>query len=352
MQTEKSPRTRDIVVIGGSSGSIGVLEAIVSRLPADLPAAIFVVVHTAARGPGLLGEILSRRGPLRASLAIHGEEIQHGRIYVAPPDNHVMLNDGFVQVVRGPKENNHRPAVDPLFRTAAKHYGPRVIGIVLSGNLDCGTAGILSIKAREGLAIVQDPRDASVPTMPTSVLDHVHVDHVVTAAEIGPLLARLVHERAPPWPAALPREIMGLEGDELGIPVQAVCPYCSGAMTVSGTNGFQLFRCHVGHAFSQKTVLLEQENQVEGCLWSAARALEETAALAEQLVPGAPPELRRRLEEKVLIHMESAAKVRSVLQSLRPDVPIPMQDRQQDSEPAQPAGKPSRESMGEPERAH
>ena len=321
----KDPQTRDIIVIGGSTGSLGPLKEIVSGLPADLPAAVFVVVHALATGPNYLGEILTHQGPLRAALAIHGEQIRAGRIYVAPPDNHLMLRSS-VQVVRGPKENNHRPAVDALFRTAARHYGPRVIGVVLSGHHDCGTAGMLSIKARNGVAIVQQPAEALVADMPQSVIDHVQVDHVLPAAEIGPLLARLVREPPAPWPASFGREILELEGDEPGVPVQAVCPLCSGAITASEMNGFQLFRCHVGHAFSEQTVLLEQDDQVEGCLWSAVRALEESAAFNERLIENASPVLKRRFAEKAENLRESAARIRSVLLGLKPDVPITLQD--------------------------
>ena len=147
-------------MVGASSGGIEALSQLVAGLPADLPAAVFLVLHMQPGFRSVLPELLSRRGPLRAAHAIHGEPIVPGRIYLAPPDNHLTLRPGGLQVVRGPKENGHRPSIDALFRTASVAYGPRVIGVVLTGYLDCGTAGLLSIKARGGKAIVQDPRDA------------------------------------------------------------------------------------------------------------------------------------------------------------------------------------------------
>ena len=192
------PHGRDIVVVGGSEGGTQALLAFVAGLPADLPAAVFATLHTHAGTESKLADLLTRRGPLRARLAIHGEPIVPGRIYVAPPDNHLLLRPGYVQVVRGPKENGFRPAVDPLFRTASIAYGPRVIGVVLTGNLDCGTAGLLSIKARGGLALVQEPREAAVPEMPRSAIDHVAIDHVATLTELAVLVSKLVVTPAVP----------------------------------------------------------------------------------------------------------------------------------------------------------
>src|SRR6185312_13505654 len=209
---------RDIVVVGASEGGIDALSGFVAALPAELPAAVFVAVH-------------SRPGPLRARYAIHVDRIVKGRIYVAPPDTHLQLRPGYIQVVRGPKENGFRPSVDALFRTASIAYGPRVIGVLLTGNLDCGTAGLLSIKARAGLALVQDPREAAVPAMPRSAIQHVTVDHVAGVAS----LARLVATRAAESPdralEKVPLEIAELEGDELGVSAEIVCPICQGKLT-------------------------------------------------------------------------------------------------------------------------
>src|SRR4051794_14973060 len=176
--TTPEPPGHDIVVMGASAGGVGALSRLGAALPADLDAAVFIVLHSHPGFASTLPEILSRRCALRVTHAIHGEEIVSGRIYLAPPDNHLTLRPGYVQALRGPKENGHRPSVDALFRTASTAYGPRVIGVVLTGHLDCGTAGLLSIKARGGIAIVQDPLDAKVPSMPASAVRHVEVDRV------------------------------------------------------------------------------------------------------------------------------------------------------------------------------
>jgi two-component system chemotaxis response regulator CheB len=303
----------DIVVVGASSGGIEALAQIVAGLPADLPAAVFVVIHVEPGFASILPDLLSRRGRLRAAHAIHGEPIEPGRIYLAPPDNHLMLRPGFVQVVRGPKENGHRPSVDALFRTASIAYGPRVIGVVLTGYLDCGTAGLLSIKSRGGLAIVQDPREAEATSMPRSAIQHAPVDHVVALREIPALLTGLVGEPPGPWPAHLPRALGEVEGDELGVSADIVCPICQGKLTETQVNGFQIFRCHVGHSFSLESVAAEQAEEVERALWAATRALEESAALSGRLAASATGKMRLRFAEKEQAQSRDAQLIRQIL---------------------------------------
>lgn len=189
--------TRDIIVVGASSGGFDALKTIAAGLPADLPAAVFVVWHMPADVEGVLPRVLLKAGPLNAAHARDGEAIAHGRIYVAPPDHHMLLEHGKVRVVQGPKENGFRPAVDPLFRSAAYAHGPRVIAVVLSGALDDGTAGLWLVKRRGGLAVVQDPRDAAVPSMPESALRAVAVDKVAPAAELAQVLADLSRTPVP-----------------------------------------------------------------------------------------------------------------------------------------------------------
>src|ERR687896_251859 len=169
--------SHDTVVIGASAGGVKALTAIVSRFPASLPAAVFVGIHLPVNSPSVLPQILQRAGPLPAAFASHGEAIKHGHIYIAPPDHHLLIARGYMRVVRGPKENRHRPSADALFRTAASAYGPRVVGVVLTGALDDGTLGLQAVKRRGGLAVVQDPHDALVPSMPRSALESVQVDY-------------------------------------------------------------------------------------------------------------------------------------------------------------------------------
>jgi two-component system chemotaxis response regulator CheB len=181
----------DVIAIGASAGGFEVLFDMVGELPANLPASIFVVIHTRPTHASPLPELLSRRSRLPASHPLHDETISPGHIYVAPPDNNLLLRQGFMEVVRGPKENGHRPAVDALFRSASASYGPRVVGVVLSGFQDCGTAGMISIKARGGVSVVQAPESAVAPDMPRSVLANIAVDYVVHPRELASLLARL-----------------------------------------------------------------------------------------------------------------------------------------------------------------
>jgi len=187
----------DIIVIGGSAGAIAALIQLVQGFPCDLPAAVFIVVHTSPNFPSLLPQILQRSGSLPAIHPEDGDRIEPGRIYVAPPDHHLLVKRDYIRVVFGPKENKFRPAIDPLFRTAAHAYGKRVVGIVLSGLLHDGTAGLIEIKERGGMAIVQDPQEAAVPCMPQSAIKHVAVDHILSSADMAHVLFELSHEPVP-----------------------------------------------------------------------------------------------------------------------------------------------------------
>src|SRR5262245_61653566 len=176
---------QDIVVIGTSSGGLAALRQLVSHLPGDLPAAVFVVQHSSPHTHSLVPSLLSRAGPLLAQHAVNGEPIRLGRIYVAPPNHHMVIEDGRVRLTQGPRENRFRPAIDPLFRTAAYTYGPRVVGVILTGALDDGTAGLWAVKDRGGVALVQEPDEAMYPSMPLSALRHVKVDQTLPVAEIA-----------------------------------------------------------------------------------------------------------------------------------------------------------------------
>lgn len=185
---------QNIVVIGASAGGVFSLIQLVKDLPTDLPVAIFIVLHLSAKYPSTLPYILQKSGNLPVNHAIDGAAIELGQIYVAPPDRHLLVKPDHMRVVLGPKENRFRPAIDPLFRTAALAYNKRVVGIVLSGALNDGTAGLIEIKEQGGLAIVQDPREALIPSMPESAIKHVMVDHILPVAEIAHVLVELAHE--------------------------------------------------------------------------------------------------------------------------------------------------------------
>jgi two-component system chemotaxis response regulator CheB len=302
----------DIVAIGASAGGIEVLLELVRDLPADLRAAVFVVVHQPSTHVSSLPELLNLRGPLPAKLPLHGERIEPGAIYVAPPDNHLQLRAGSMEVVRGPKDNGHRPAADVLFRTAAASYGSRVIGVVLSGYQDCGTAGMMSIKARGGLAVVQDPATAIASEMPRHVVERVAVDHIVHPLELPGLITRLV--ATPAGPTIEPdRFVRQLEGAELGQRAEVVCPICAGVLTEAQPGVFQHFRCHIGHAFTLESLVREQSEEMERALWAAVRALEESAAIARRVSTHENGELQRRLAEKAHTHAQQADYIRQML---------------------------------------
>ena len=191
---------RSLIVVGASAGGVQALTRLVGGLPADLPATVVVVLHVPSTGSSVLSAILDRHGELPATPASQGARLLPGRIYVAPPDHHVLVGDGELLLDRGPKHNGHRPAIDPLFESAAHALGAGVIGVILSGTRDDGTAGLGEIKRRGGLAVVQDPDDAAYPSMPENALERVDVDHVVDLEGMGALLTSLVSDPRDPDP--------------------------------------------------------------------------------------------------------------------------------------------------------
>ncbi|MET0388783.1 MAG: chemotaxis protein CheB [Polyangiales bacterium] len=304
--------THDIVVIGASVGGLEVLLELVRALPKELPASLFIVSHRPASGDNELPDLLNSRGTLPAVQPLHGQSIERGYIYIAPPDNHLLVRQGTVDVVRGPKENGHRPAVDTLFRSAASAYGPRVIGVVLSGYQDCGTAGLMSIKARGGIAVAQQPDTALAADMPRSAIARADVDHIVSPAELPALLQRLIASEA--GPSRSPDHVIRqLEGVVQGEHAELVCPSCSGVLTEAHAGEFEHFRCHVGHAFSLAALTRAQDESMERALWAAVRALEESAALSRRLSIKAVGELRRRFTESSATFAQQAETIRAVL---------------------------------------
>ena len=286
---------KDIIVIGASAGGLEALRAPAASLPADLAASVFVVLHTSAESPGMLAGILERSGPLPAVTAKNGERIRPGRAYVAPPDHHLIVEPGVVRVTRGPKENRFRPAIDPLFRSAAQTYGPRVVGVILSGYLDDGTAGLWAVKQLGGTAVVQDPADALVDSMPLSALRHVRVDYCLPLAEVAPLLVRLSEEEAEEGAFEVPEETrievnialadQALEAGvlKLGGPSNYACPECHGVLLQLKEENRIRFRCHTGHAYSLESLVAEIDEAIEESLWSAIRSVEEKVLLMSHL---------------------------------------------------------------------
>ena len=293
---------RDIVVVGFSAGGIEPLLRLVGALPADFPGAVFVVHHFPPQSVSALPNILQRAATLDVAQAVDGEAIVPGSICVARPDQHLVLTGGRVRCTNGPREQGHRPAIDPLFRSAARTFGPRVVGVLLSGTLDDGTVGLIEIKARGGFALVQEPEEAAYPGMIMSALRSVAVDHVAPARELAAILDRVAREEGPeqePPPLDLHGDLTVGAGDlrepamagtaafrhpaALGRPSPMVCPECGGVLFEREQDNFLHFRCHVGHAFSEEALFASQSRALEGALWSAVRALDEKAELSRRL---------------------------------------------------------------------
>ena len=286
----------DIIVLGASTGGVEALSQLVADLPRDLPAAVFVVLHVPRHGHSRMPEILSRSGPLRAEHPRDGEAITYGRIYVAPPDYHLMVLPGRVRVVRGPTENRHRPAVDTLFRSAAHSYGPRVTGVVLTGALDDGTAGLYAVKQHGGMAIVQDPADALIPSMPESAMEYVAVDYCLPLALIASHLVHLASEDisqregavmpvSNDGDAVVSKRQLWPEDDieKRGNPSGYTCPECNGPLWEIADGDLIRYRCRVGHGFSSESLLAGQSEQIEEALWEALNTLEASATMARQM---------------------------------------------------------------------
>jgi two-component system, chemotaxis family, protein-glutamate methylesterase/glutaminase len=284
----------DIVVIGGSAGGIEALKRICEGLPSDFPAAVFVVLHISPKSRSVMPDLLSRAGKLPARHPQNDEPINRGVIYVAPPDMHMLLRPGHVILRRGPQENRTRPAIDPLFRSAAVAYGSRVIGVVLSGLLDDGCAGLIAIKACGGLCIVQDPNDAMWSEMPRNALAHDNIDHCVPVVEMPELLNRLVHE--PPGPMTTVPDHLAVETSisaqetpmvrepvQLGHPSPLSCPQCGGVLNEVTDEGSTRFRCQIGHAFSAETLLAAQDDELDRAMQSALRMHRERVALFRRM---------------------------------------------------------------------
>jgi two-component system chemotaxis response regulator CheB len=276
-----------LIVMGASAGGVDALSTVVRGLPRELPAAVLVVLHVPRSGYSAMPEILSRAGVLPAAHAADGEEIRPGRIYVAPPDVHLLVGDGVLRLDAGPMENMSRPSIDRLFTSAAEQRGADVVGVVLSGMLDDGTAGLLAIARHGGVGIVQDPDDAVFPSMPASAVRYGEPRHVVPLADIAPLLEDIVgiDDSTPPGDPATAADDPE-EGEAVpyaGPPSGLTCPGCGGALWEDPQGDLLAYRCRVGHGYSVESLGAAQVEELERALWAAITALEERAELADRL---------------------------------------------------------------------
>jgi two-component system, chemotaxis family, protein-glutamate methylesterase/glutaminase len=319
-----------IIVIGASAGGLQPLRQILSGLPAELPAAIFVVLHLGASSH--LTQILADRTALPVHTATNGATIEPGHVYVAVPDCHLLMHGQHLLLRRGPRENLTRPAIDPLFRSAACTFARRVIGVLLSGTMNDGTAGLLAIKRCGGLAVVQDPDDAAYPEMPNSALHHVLVDHVVAAANIPALLNRLVRQPAGdaptiPFDIRFETAIAALElasmktNQTLGKLSVFACPECHGVLWEIDDGRMLRYRCHVGHAFTAETMQMDQARRAEELLWNLLRNHEERAALMDRMAANQRAMhrdgLAAKLGERANGYQEDANTIRRLLREVR-----------------------------------
>ena len=323
---------RDIVVIGASAGGVDALAQLVSYLPADLPAALFVTVHVAASSTSVLPQILSRKGDLPAIHATNGLVIEQSKIYIAPPGLHLKLLPGKMELSTAAKENGHRPAIDLLFRSAARYYGERVISVVLTGTLDDGTAGAVAVSRCGGSSVVQDPDEAVFPGMPESAILGDHVDHILRLEQIADYIVRSAH--APGQPATTPNsracqeEITIVEAIDKSSPHTETiasaspsvytCPECSGTLFETKEGGLH-FRCRVGHAYSVSRLASFQTAAIEAALWTAMRSLEESISLSRRLagqaVESGRPRSAAQFSGRVTDLEEHARVLRDVLKA-------------------------------------
>jgi two-component system chemotaxis response regulator CheB len=285
---------RDIIAIGGSAGATAPLKQILGRLPVDLPAAVFVVLHIPAQGIGILSTVASAAGKLPVRQATDGMIIENGNVYLAAPDHHLLIDASHITLGRGPRENMARPAIDALFRSAALHFGPRVIGVVLSGLLSDGAAGLNAIKRCGGIALVQDPQDAISDEMPLRALEETTVDLCVPGARLGDVLADLARESPGtmlPIPPDIRLEVEIAAGERLGTdrltkiaePAALTCPSCGGVLSAIKSGHPLRFRCQVGHAYTADALAKSQEGRVDEALRVALRIIEERAELVHRM---------------------------------------------------------------------
>jgi two-component system, chemotaxis family, protein-glutamate methylesterase/glutaminase len=326
LSTRPDTRPLHTAVIGASAGGVEALRDLVAQLPPDYPGAVLVVLHVAPTGTSVLPQILTRAGDLRATHAVDGEQIEAGRIYVAPPDRHLLVSDGRLSLDRGPRINGHRPAVDALFRSAAGSSGRNTIGVVLSGVLDDGTAGLAAVKRRGGRAFVQDPDEALYPAMPRHALEFVRPDLVASARAIGQALAAVAAAQ-PELPQEVPHVTEDIrtevsrgasEHPQPGEATGLTCPACNGGIWETVDDRLPRYACRVGHEYGPDAFDAAQAERVETALWTALRALEERAALHRRIAArqdaSGNAHAAERYSERADQSVEHALVLRSLLQ--------------------------------------
>ena len=286
----------DVVVIGCSAGGVTALQSLLARVPAGFEAPVFVVMHIPAHTPSRLAPILQSHCALPVKQAIDGETIVPGMVYVTTADRHLMVEAQNVRVTRGPKESRSRPAIDVLFRSAAASFGPGAVGVVLTGTLDDGTAGLWAIKDQGGVALVQEPCTAEFSSMPESAIEHVDVDKVLPLEDLAHEIVRLVDQQRPHGdraeipPRMQAENLVARQGNALKAGVMNLgkvsaytCPECHGVLVQIEEGRITRFCCHTGHSYSLKTLLAEVDESIEASLWATMRAIEERVLLLRHM---------------------------------------------------------------------
>jgi two-component system chemotaxis response regulator CheB len=325
-------QTRDIIVIGGSAGCLAPLKALVSTLPADLPMAIFITVHVSPESPSILPAILTHAGEIPAVHPLNKQPIMKSTIYVAPPDQHLLIEGSRVLTSRGPRENLHRPAIDPLFRSAARAYGPRVIGIILSGLLDDGASGLMAIKMKGGLAVVQDPAEAAFPDMPEHALEYAHAEYVLPVARMQQLILSSANgyklksqeshggsrlqtssQRALTVEARNPDLKNAPMKEHVRTPSVYACPDCQGVLWEIKEGNLVHYRCRVGHSYTTDTLNVALSKATEDTLWASMRALEEKADLLRRMASSSNRRAALRFQAEAETVESHATQIRNIL---------------------------------------
>jgi two-component system chemotaxis response regulator CheB len=313
---------RNIIVVGTSAGGVQALCELTRHLPKDLDACIFVVMHIGSET--MLPEILSNCGNVPAVIAEHDKKYKHGCIYCAPANCHLSIKDQTTVLTRGPRENGHRPAIDVLFRSAAREHRSKVVGVLLSGGRDDGSAGLYAIKARGGVAIVQDPAEALVPSMPRNALKVVDIDFCLSVPQIADLLVQLASGKAdvtqqPGGGNDMEEEVTADQPTQQpnGEQIPVNCPECNGPLYEIKDGELAQFECFVGHRFSPESLSEQHTEALERALWTAVRKLKERVVLHEQLAERkrnkGEEELLGRLEESVTTAKQDLELLRDVL---------------------------------------
>lgn len=316
--------------MGGSAGGIPPIQRVIATLPDKFPAAVLVAIHTAAEGPRLLPDIFNRMSSLPVAYAVDGERIRKSRIYLAPPDRHLLVDNQRIRLTTGPRENRHRPAIDPLFRSVARAYGPRVVAILFSGLLDDGTAGLTVVSRHGGVTIVQDPGEARFAAMPQNALKNDSPRYVLPVRKIAATLLDLVangqgqQARSDHPDAKLNNEVKiaeidmaAIEHEKNGVPSVYSCPECNGTLWEISEGKLLRFRCRVGHAYGAESLLASKNEELETALWTALRTLEEKAALHRRLSEDAArkqnPRVARQFRQTAEEMHQQAQTIREVL---------------------------------------